>query len=73
MSVHPPRVLPVHHKLIFSVRTHIREGNTNFAITAQSWPTFCYASCICDVDNIEKGLFRSSLLIKVNVFPSRYD
>lgn len=51
-----------------SVRTRIREGDGNFTVTAQSWPNFCYAHCTCDINDVEKGLFRGSLLVKVALY-----
>jgi hypothetical protein len=47
------------------VRTNIRDGHINFLVTAQSWPLFVYAGYTCDINDIEKGLFRSAMLLKV--------
>jgi hypothetical protein len=58
-------VLKVHS----SVRNSILEGHVDYAVTAQSWPAFCYAGFRCNVEDVEEGLFRSSLLFKVG---SRY-
>jgi hypothetical protein len=52
------------------VRTRIREGDGNFTVTAQSWPIFCYAHCTCDINDVENGLFRGSLLVKVVLYLS---
>jgi hypothetical protein len=49
----------------FSVRNLIRHGDDAYPVTAHSWPLFLYASNQCFVDDIEKGLFKSGLLIKV--------
>lgn len=49
----------------FSVRTLIRQGDDAYPVTAHSWPLFLYASNRCFVDDIEKGLFKSGLLVKV--------
>ena len=48
-----------------SVRTHIRDGHPDFIVTADSWPAFLYPNAKGDVDNIELGLFRSAILLKV--------
>lgn len=52
------------------MRTRIREGDGNFTVTAQSWPIFCYAHCTCDINDVENGLFRGSLLVKVTLYLS---
>jgi hypothetical protein len=49
----------------FSVRQKIRDGDPDFMVTASSWPIFLYAKYQSDPNNIEKGLFRSTLLLKV--------
>ena len=48
-----------------SVRNHIREGHVNYSVTAHSWPNFCYLDFVCDANDIEKGLWKSPLLVKV--------
>lgn len=48
-----------------SVRRNIREGHDDFLVAADSWPTFCYAQHVCNVADIEFGLFRGPLLLKV--------
>lgn len=53
------------HCMSFSVRNLIRHGDDAYPVTAHSWPLFLYASNRCFVDDIEKGLFKSGLLIKV--------
>lgn len=35
-------------------------------VTAQSWPLFLYHNFTCDVEDVENGLFKSALLIKVH-------
>ena len=50
---------------LYSVRSNIRDGHIHYSVTAQSWPTFCYADLVCDTNDIEKGLWKSTLLIKV--------
>jgi hypothetical protein len=49
------------------VRTHIREGHPDFIVTADSWPAFLYPHAEGDIDNVEHGLFRSAILLKVRV------
>jgi hypothetical protein len=48
-----------------SVRSLIREGHPDFVVTANSWPAFLYPKANCDIHNIEQGLFRSAILLKV--------
>jgi hypothetical protein len=50
------------------VRAGIRDGHNNYCVTALSWPMFIYAGLTCDQDNLEKGLFKGSLLVKVGAF-----
>jgi len=50
------------------IRTHIRDGHNDYVITARSWPAFCYAGLSCDAKDVEKGLFRSALLVKAFKF-----
>ncbi|KIM77418.1 hypothetical protein PILCRDRAFT_12056 [Piloderma croceum F 1598] len=47
-----------------SVRTHIRDGHKDYVVDAHSWPIFCYANFVCDNSDIEKGLWKSALLVK---------
>lgn len=54
-----------------SVRAHIRDRDVNFSLTAQSWPLFCYSKYTCDIDDIESGLFRGSMLVKVRFISLR--
>lgn len=49
-----------------SVRSYIREGHVNYSVTAHSWPNFCYLNFVCDTNDIEKGLWKSPLLVKVH-------
>jgi hypothetical protein len=49
------------------VRKNIREGHPNFMVTAQSWPTFLYKNLTVDKNDFEKGLFKSSLLLRVAI------
>ena len=48
-----------------SVQVLIRDGNSDFAVTAQDWPAFCYPGNKCDPVDVEKGLFRGPMLIRV--------
>jgi hypothetical protein len=47
------------------VRARIREFNGDYPVTANSWPIYLYAGYRCDMEDIEKGLFRSAILLKV--------
>jgi hypothetical protein len=51
--------------LLPSIRQRIRYGDSEFTVTASSWPIFLYAKYTCDMADIAKGLFRSTLLLKV--------
>lgn len=48
-----------------SVRANIRNGHIDFDVTAQSMPNFLYAGYKCDPEDVEKGLFKSEMLVKV--------
>jgi hypothetical protein len=48
-----------------SMRRNIRDGHADFMVTAQSWPTFLYENFRVDPNDFEKGLFKSSILLKV--------
>ncbi|KZP09805.1 hypothetical protein FIBSPDRAFT_963669 [Athelia psychrophila] len=50
------------------IRTFILDGNTDYTVTAQDWPAFCYANNNCNLDNIQDGLFRGPLLVKAFKF-----
>lgn len=54
-----------HHR---SVRSKIREGHEDYMVTAQSWPNFLYAGYVCDINDVEKGLFKGPILVKVCLF-----
>ena len=47
------------------VRAKIRNGEPDFAVTADSWPAFIYAKEKVDPSNLEKGFLQSKLLVKV--------
>ena len=49
------------------VRTGIREGHPDFIVTADSWPSFLFPNAQGSIANIEAGLFRSAILLKVCV------
>ena len=52
--------------MIVRVRKNIRERHPQFLVTEDSWPKFLYdTQHTYDPDNIEKGLFRSTLLLRV--------
>lgn len=51
--------------LVHRVRQNIRDGHPNFIISEDSWPAFLYPIDKYDPDNIEKGLFKSAILLKV--------
>ena len=51
--------------IVSSIRTRIREGDIDYAVTAQSWPNFLYVGYSCDPLDLEKGLFKSEILVKV--------
>lgn len=55
----------VYIQVFSSVRANIREGHLAFLVTSQSWPLFLYANIICNVEDIEDGLFKGALLVKV--------
>jgi hypothetical protein len=48
-----------------SVRAKIRDGDPEYAVTAHSWPHFVYANFEAHANDMEKGLLRSPLLVKV--------
>lgn len=50
-----------------SVRNHIREGHPDFIVAADSWPTFLYPHGIANENQVEDGLFKSAILVKVSV------
>ena len=50
---------------ISSIKICIREGDIDYAVTAQSWPNFLYAGYSCDPLDLKKGLFKSKILVKV--------
>jgi hypothetical protein len=57
--------------LLFSVRAKIREGHPEYPVTAHSWPNFLYAGFQAHVDDMERGLLQSELLVMVGYFPFR--
>lgn len=54
----------------YSIRKKIRDGHPEFVVTAESWPAFLYPHARGHNDgNVEHGLFRSAILLKVcNVY-----
>jgi hypothetical protein len=55
---------------VLSVQTHIRDGHPDYIVTADSWPAFLYPKGKGDILDVEKGLFRSAILLKVCCIPS---
>jgi hypothetical protein len=49
------------------VRNNIREGHPDYVVTADSWPSFLYPRAKGDVNNMDSGLFRSAILLKVHI------
>jgi hypothetical protein len=47
------------------MRQHIRDGHPDFLVTAESWPAFLYPHARGDNSNLELGLFKSAILVKV--------
>lgn len=55
----------------YSVRKNIREGHPEFVITADSWPAFLYPHAGSHNNgDVEQGLFRSAILLKVYQYPA---
>src|ERR1700683_4193124 len=48
----------------------IRDGHPDYIVTAHSWPTFLYVGNKCNADDIEEGLFRNGMLVKVSLATS---
>ena len=51
--------------LFFRIKRKIHNDNEDFAVTAQSWPNFLYAGYVCNPLDLEKGLFKGEILVKV--------
>ncbi|KAG1761970.1 hypothetical protein EDD22DRAFT_778954 [Suillus occidentalis] len=47
-----------------TVRAGIRDRGEGYVVTEMSWPAFLYAKYTADMDNLEEGLFRSTLLLQ---------
>ncbi|KAG1838751.1 hypothetical protein C8R48DRAFT_751521 [Suillus tomentosus] len=47
-----------------AVRAGIRDRTDGYIVTEMSWPTFLYEQYTADQDNLEKGLFKSTLLLQ---------
>src|SRR5882762_2686077 len=60
--------ITISNLLPIRVRAGIRDGRDDYCVTASSWPMFLYANLSCDQENLEKGLFKGSLLVKVSLF-----
>jgi hypothetical protein len=48
-----------------SIRAGIRDRADGFVVTEMSWPAFMYEKYTADQNNLEEGLFKSSLLVQV--------
>ncbi|KAG1816988.1 hypothetical protein EV424DRAFT_1324625, partial [Suillus variegatus] len=46
------------------VKAGIRDRADGYVVTEMSWPAFLYEKYTADQDNLEEGLFKSSLLIQ---------
>ncbi|KAG1777463.1 hypothetical protein EV702DRAFT_1197066 [Suillus placidus] len=46
------------------IRTGIRDCADGYVVTEMSWPAFLYEKYTADQDNLEEGLFKSSLLVQ---------
>jgi hypothetical protein len=69
LSKLPILALHNYHSMVHSrsrVRAGIRDGHNSYCVMASSWPMFLYAGLTCDQDDLEKGLFKGSLLVKVS-------
>lgn len=53
--------------MCYRVRAAIRAGDEEYAVTAESWPRFCYTNFSYDHENVEKGLWQSTLMVKVKL------
>jgi hypothetical protein len=51
----------------------IHDGHADYIVTASSWPMFLYANLTCDQDDLEKGLFKGSMLVKASIPTSCID
>jgi hypothetical protein len=49
-----------------SVRAGIRDRTTEFIVSENSWPSFMYENYEADPKNLERGLFKSKLLLMVS-------
>jgi hypothetical protein len=38
-------------------------------VTGDAWPSFLYPHAKCDPEDVEKGLFKSAILLKVQLYP----
>ncbi|KAF9464229.1 hypothetical protein BDZ94DRAFT_1162369, partial [Collybia nuda] len=51
-----------------AVQQCIRDGHPNFSVTGDGWPSFLYPHAKGDVNDVEKGLLKSALLVKTYKF-----
>lgn len=47
------------------MRQNIRNGHPDFIVSEDTWPAFLYPHATCDPEDVEKGLFKSAILLKV--------
>lgn len=53
------------HYDFYRVRQQIRDGHPDFPVTGDGWPSFLYPHAKGDINDIENGLLKSALLVKV--------
>lgn len=51
--------------LLLRIRQLICDGHPDFVVSEDSFPMFLYPYATYDPDNVEKGLFKSAILVKV--------
>jgi hypothetical protein len=56
-----------------SVKAGIRDCTTAFIISENSWPSFMYENYEADSKNLERGLFKSKLLVMASSLNSLTD
>jgi hypothetical protein len=52
--------------MLSSVKAGIRDRTTAFIVSENSWPSFMYENYEADANNLERGLFKSRLLVMVS-------
>jgi hypothetical protein len=61
-----PRLSPDADIKLHSVKAGIRDRRSGYIVSEHSFPLFLYEGYTADRDNLEKGLFRSKLLVQVS-------